>query len=286
MKKVALLITCLSLGVTAAAVADSREETYLAARNGYIGKFAKAGENAYVDKLEDAALSDLEKQLRTILGPVRIDGFPGEGKINLEALQKGRADFGLLDGLAFGKDGPETLIVTTDGLLKDYLKNHAKLPTGLKALSRNDLFYTLIFGDAAVVSFADLPVKNPDGTSYVHAFLGRETQDIGPMVPFQIYVFAHRPGRLLLVYAHVKTEFDKIPECGREWDRFEKKASEADAAYQASKDKDEKLRDECGKLREDGFKAYVACFGQKVKGAPSFAAATRQAQSIVDRLLK
>jgi hypothetical protein len=286
MKKVALLITCLSLGMATTAVADSPEENYLSARNGYIRKLAKADEGADKDTLEKAALSDLEKQIRKIIGPVKIKGFPGEGRINLETLQKNMAESDLLDGLSFGKNGPETLLVTTDGLLKDYLKNHPDLPTDVKAVSRSDSFYTVVFGDAAVVIFADLPVKSPDGKSYVHAFLGRETQDIGPLVPFQIYVFVHRPGRLLLVYAHAKTEFAKVPECEREWDRFEKKASEKNAAYHASKEKNEKLDDEWSKIRDDGFKAYVKCFGQKVQSAPTFAPATSQAQSIVDRLLK
>jgi TolA-binding protein len=105
----ALLIVLLAFA-SAAAEAASLEETYLAARNRYIANFkkqevaARAGDA--LSKQEKQALSDLEQQLRRIIGDIAIRGFSSQGKTNFDTLSTGDVGFGQLDGLAFSsQDG-------------------------------------------------------------------------------------------------------------------------------------------------------------------------------------
>jgi hypothetical protein len=88
-----------------AARAASPEESYLGDRDRYIEKFNPAGNAGEISertrKDEERARADLEHELRSIIGPSRLQGFPGPGKGNLASLFSGDEDFGLLDGLVF-----------------------------------------------------------------------------------------------------------------------------------------------------------------------------------------
>src|SRR5689334_4600602 len=122
------ILIMLMLLVPVAANAASPEESYFAARDGYIDKL-KPTENVDVDervlKQEQAARDDLEKQLRRIIGPVESKGFAAPGKSNLETLFKGDQGFGLLDGLLYSSaDDKPHVVVSTDALLDHWLKEH------------------------------------------------------------------------------------------------------------------------------------------------------------------
>ena len=237
----------LTLFVCLSASAASPEEEYLAARNGFIEKFEEAKERE--------ALAQLEKQMQAIVGPVNIAGFPSQGKINLETLQKD-ADmgFGQVDGLRFQGER-EALFVTTRNVLKLYIagepKPTADLPApDLAVLSADAKFNAEVFAqDSTVTSYVNLPVKSADGTSFAEAFLGITAQDTGPFVPTTVFVLASKGDRIFLVRAATATKLPQIAKC--------RKASD-----------------------------YPGCYGAEVKGLPVFASLQQQAQSIVDRLQK
>jgi hypothetical protein len=52
----------------------------------------------------------------------------------------------------------------------------------------------------------------------------------------------------------------------------------------ASELKDEKLSEQSTRLEEEGDAAFHRCFAQRAKSQSYFAALTRQAQALVDRL--
>ncbi len=100
------------------------------------------GGKGEVTAADDTARSDLEAQMRTILGPLAFPGY-GPGKLNLDSLYSGDEGFGMLDGLRFdadigangepsgktGKDGqyvaPKThILVTTQSLFARWLRAH------------------------------------------------------------------------------------------------------------------------------------------------------------------
>lgn len=259
----------------------SLEEIYFKTRDNFIHKFAETS----AESNDSQELKELENQLRTIIGPIDIEGFPKQGKINLETLFP-EVGFGQIDGLRFDSDR-EYLFVTTETLLKNYLIKHPKLPKNVPELSKNADFFSLVFySDAAVNFYAKVPVKRAKGQTYAHAFLGIAAQDIGPFIPKEIYVLVAKRNKIFLVYAPTTIEVSEIQECKMEWDKFEKKRSEAFNVYRSSQLKNKKAINDSFRYEKQGFETYYRCYGKEVKNQEFFIALKRQAQSIVDRLQK
>src|SRR5436190_2128826 len=112
-----------------AAKAASAEESYLATRDAYIAKFKaiddakKIADDTY--KEHDLALAELGRLVQATIGPMAIEGFPAYGKANLHTLFTGDQGFGVLDGLLYSSADDKThIIVSTDGLLDHWLKEH------------------------------------------------------------------------------------------------------------------------------------------------------------------
>jgi hypothetical protein len=279
------LFSCLSAPMTL--VAASPEEKYFEARDNFIREFEKAsGPIDVLDEKDRHALAELEKQLKSIVGPVNVEGFPKEGKINLETLQKGDLGFGQVDGLRFSSE-QEYLFVTTDNILKKYLAGQPNLPKDLADLFKTGEFYTLAFtGEAAVTYFAEIPVKSTNGKSYVCAFVGLIAQDIGPFIPKAIFVLVTNGNRILAVQSPAAAEITEIPQCRNEWEKFAKKKADAHQVYESSGLKNEKALDEGVQYEQQGFEAYQRCYEREAKNQKFFAPLEKQAQSIVDRLLR
>ena len=288
------LFSCLSAPMTL--VAASPEEKYFETRDNFIREFEKAStpldslaeQDAHaLDEKDEHALAELEKQLKAIVGPVNVEGFPKEGKINLETLQNGDLGFGQVDGLRFSAK-QEYLFVTTDNILKKYLTGQPKLPKDLAELSRTGEFYTRAFtAGEAVTYFAEIPVKSANGKSYVRAFLGLTAQDIGPFIPKEIFVFVTKGNRILAVQSPAATEITEIPQCRNEWEKFAKKKADANELYRSSGLNNEKAFDEgVQQYEQQGFEAYQRCYDREAKNQKFFASLKKQAQSIVDRLLR
>src|SRR6476620_5426455 len=175
---VVALFSCLPAPMTL--VAASLEEKYFETRDNFIRQFEKASVPIDVlDEKDRHALAELEKQLKPIIGPVNVEGFPKEGKINLLTLENDYG-FGQVDGLSFSAK-QEELFVTTDTILKKYLAGQPELPKDLAELSKTGEFYVrAITAEAAVTYFAEIPVKSANGKSYVHAFLGLLLKKFAP----------------------------------------------------------------------------------------------------------
>jgi len=276
-------------------VAASPEEKYFETRDNFIREFEKAStpldslaeqDQHALDEKDRHALAELEKQLKPIIGPVNVEGFPKEGKINLETLQNGDLGFGQVDGLRFTAN-QEYLFVTTDNILKKYLAEQPELPKDLAELSRTAEFYSCAFTSGeAVTYFAEIPVKSPNGKSDVRAFLGLTAQDIGPFIPKDVFVFVTKGNRILAVQSPAAAEITEIPQCRNEWERSAKKSSDAMEVYRSSGSNNQKASDESVQYEEQGFEAYHRCYDREAKNQKFFASLKKQAQSIVDRLLR
>ena len=122
------VVIALMLLIPAASHAASPEDSYIASRDRYAAKLDQADGRKVPDsilKQEESFRADLEKQLRRIVGPTAIRGFPSEGKSNLDALSPGDMGFGLLDGLVYASpDGKTRVVVTTDALFAKWLRAH------------------------------------------------------------------------------------------------------------------------------------------------------------------
>jgi len=257
----------------------SLEERYIADRDGFIRRFAQV--TGPVD--DGQALAELEKQIRAIVGPVAVEGFAGQGRINLLTLRP-EPGFAQVDGLRFDA-GRESLVVTTQGLLGPYLAQYPELPKNVRELSETGDFYRRVFhADAGVVCYAEVPVRGGEDISFAHAFLGVGAQDTGPFIPDEIFVFVTRGDRVLLVSSPAAAAITEIPQCRSEWDRFAKKRDEALHIYRSSQLEDRKAFEDSLRYGEEGFEAYRRCYGREAQNQRFFPSLKRQAQSIVDRL--
>ena len=281
--KTSLLVLALfnCLWAPVALVAASPEEKYLETRDNFIRQFSTA--SSIDDKSDQKDLSQLEKQLQLIIGPVGVAHFPKRGKINLETLQQD-AGFGQVDGLRFGSEH-KLLFVTTTGLLNAYLQQNKELPTEFGKLAKAEEFYSLALGwGAAVTHFAEVPVRTTNDKSFAYAFLGLWAQDIGPFPPKHLFVFFANGDRVFVVSTEVQSHIDQIAECKDLWESLKKKSDAASAANQASELKDQATDDR--QREEEDFRAYCRCFEQRAKVEPYFKQLTQQAQTLVDNLQK
>jgi hypothetical protein len=276
--RVIVILTLISVSTSAVA---TPEEAYFKARDRYIREFEKTPNPSK----DGPALEKLEIRLREIFTPMTFEGFPGRGKINLLTLHK-ELGFGQVDGLRFDS-GQQSILVTTHTLLAKYLDEHASFPKNIRALSKAPDFYRLAFSsDAAVTYFAEIAVESPKDQTFAHAFLGVTAQDIGPFVPSEIFVFVEKGSQIRLAYFPAAQQITDIPQCRSEWEKFEKKSSDALKTYRSSNLQNEKAFADSQRYEEQGFEAYRRCFGNEAKRQSFFAPLTKQTQSIVNLLLK
>ena len=283
------------VSISAAAGAASIEESYFAARDGYIEKFKAADPvDDRVRKEEEAARGDLQDQLRRIVGTSEIKGFSAPAKSSLDTLFKDDMGFGLLDGLVYSSaDGKTRIVVTTDALLAHWLREHkdwwgpmaANVPPDVNAALKSDAFYTqALQSDAALSTYMELPIARPAQAKLAFAMLAARSQDVGPRTPDELAVSVVKEGRVFVMTARANAKVDPMPACQRIWRDASRNAAKAHEAYVASGLKDDNLLEKSARMEEEGFTAFRRCFAQQAKGRSFVAALTRQAQELIDRL--
>jgi hypothetical protein len=288
-------LVALLVSISAAAAAASLEESYFAARDGYIEKFKAAEpDNGHVRKEEEFARGDLQDQLRRIVGTSDIKGFSAPARSNLDTLFKDEIGFGLLDGLVYSSADDKThIVVTTDTLLAHWLREHkdwwgptvSNVPQDVDAALKSEAFYTqALKSDAAVSEYAELPIATPAQAKFAFAMLAARSQDVGPRTPNELIVSAVKDGRVFVVTARANAKVDPMPGCRRIWRDASRNAAKAHQAYVASGLKDDKLLEQSTRIEEEGFAAFRHCFAQQAKRRSFAAALTRQAQALIDRL--
>jgi hypothetical protein len=251
--------------------AASPEQHYLDLRDRYIAKFSKAPENDETSKQHDAALAELTRVLRGLVGPVTIKGLPADGKSNVDTLFKGDSGFGHLDGLGFASEGDKTqAVVTTTALLKHWLREHREdgMPQEIGPAFRSDRFYYAAIQDSAFAKYAELPITKPAAASVAVAVLGvRGNGDLkGP--PSEIGVVAIQGEKVFFLAETDAVNTAEIPACEKVWKQFMAKQATQDAM-----------------AREDqAMDAYTKCFAKEAPSQSWFATAVKKAQSQLELL--
>lgn len=264
------------------AQAASPVQEYLAARDAYLAQFKDSDiiDDQAARDAHERARRDLEARLGAIVGPVRIEGFPAEGKINLDSLAEGYHGFGLLDGLVYAApDGKTRIVVTTRELLDRWLAGHAHfwdgkddIPKGIERALKSESFFTQALStDAHVYAFVDIPVTRPASATFAFATLVGRAQDVGLLTPNEIVVSLLRGGRAYVIVAPAAVEAGTTPQCAQAWKKVEAKAAKASDPEQ---------------LTERGYRAYLRCFAAQAPSRGYFPALTKQAQALVDALSK
>jgi hypothetical protein len=267
------------------AQAPSPEEAYLAARDAAIAKLNPPGDPPLTDeriKQEERTRAELGKQMRTVIGPLNVKGYTGEGAYNVGSLFNGDMESGTLDGLLFTRSKDVRLVVTTTSLAERWIKSpdglaatKREMPKDLKGALTLELFYTRSSSfDAAVSYMGELPVTKPAGTEFVYATLSTRRQDIGVTPATEMLVGVIAPPRVYVVSAPI-APIKMMPAC-------EKLAKDADArAGRMQRAKS----DAAEAVRQKGDADMLKCFAEQVKTTPAFARLTKKAQEIADGLV-
>jgi hypothetical protein len=295
---------------SAAPLAPSPEDRYLATRDAAIAKFSPVYDAGKFDdaakKAEEAAFADLKAQMTAILGEPGRKGF-GPARLNIETFYKGDEGFGTLDGLHFdselgengekagqnGADGKYVeprahIIVTTQTLFARWLRAHndwwdkdvKNVPQQIGSALRDESFYTqAISTDAAVINFDSLPITKPASATFVYGFLAGRTQSDIPNAAGEVFVSALANGKVYLAYGSITPKV-QIAACMTIRADYNKKAEDADNKFRF-KEIDRKAYDKLGDLRQQGEDSYKRCFAERAPHQPSFAEATRQAQALL-----
>jgi hypothetical protein len=276
-----IMAAILTAGITFSASAQTREDAYIATRDAAIAQIKAAADverrgsmDHYDDKVlaaEEKARAGLEQQMRTIVGPVAIKGMPAKAAFNLDTLIENDDTFGLLDGMVYGAvDAKTRVIVTTDNLLRRWLVRHkdwwgkdsTNVPQEPSAAVKESGFYTqAVMTDAAIVRFAELPIRKPAGAAFGFAMLAARTQDRAPDKADEIFVALAQGGKVFVAYTKEFNAVGPAPACA--------------VAPSAGKTMEEERNSDMEFLR---------CFAEQAPRQNGFAAAVQAAQALADRL--
>jgi hypothetical protein len=274
---------------------DITTAAYLTARNQATAEIQNNPEHVPEDMLEareKQALDRLQAMLRHLVGPIRIQGFPGSGSISLETLM-GDLGYGKLDGLsAKSFDGRTDALVSTVPLLKAWLGEHSDSWEGKPAGASLDIaksfvmedFYTQVFqDDSYYYLFAELPVIAHHQHSFARAVLYENAQDfVAPNPPENIAVSVV-VGNTVFVLKE-RTTTGQMAACKVAYDQDSALADAAFASYRASQLKDQAEFKKYTDLQEVADSNFRHCFQQHLTQQPYYTDLVKQAQSLVDRI--
>lgn len=308
---------CLAATISNAAAAPpakAAEDRYIAARDAAIEQISAIYDAGNVDeaarKAEEAASADLAAQMRVILSEAARAGY-GPAKLHIDTFNKGDEGFGMLDGLrldaTLGKNGEKAgqdgadgkyvepkahIIVTTQTLFERWLRAHKdwwgkdikNVPQQIGAALKDESFYTqAVSSGSAVVNFNSLPIARPAGASFVYGMLAGRTQSDIPNAADNVFVSAIANGKVYIAYGAIDPKV-QVPACIAIWASYDKKAEQAEDDLRFEKI-GRRAYDKLGNLRQKGEDAYKRCFTQNAPKQPSFAQATRQAESLLSAAL-
>ena len=138
--------------------------------------------------------------------------------------------------------------------------------------------------DSAVVSFNELPIAKPAAAILASALLAGRTQSEVPNAADEVFTAAIADGKVYLAYGSIEPEV-RIAACDTIRAGYNKRSEDADDALR-EKRISRKAYDKLGDLRDQGEKAFKRCFSERSPMQPAFAAATMQAQALLEKALE
>ena len=294
----AVLAVLLAVEWTVSVGAQTPEQAYYAARDAAIARVKELNRpvgptdptpQEAVDE-DHRALAALEQQLRAIVGPVAIKGMAEPGRINLDTLNDGDEGFGLLDGMVYGGlDAKTRVIVSTDSLFKGWLNEHmhAWNKTGdlrkdmSAAVKESDFFSRAVLTDAAILHYADLPLRKPAGAAFAYAMLAARTQDRAPPKAVEIFIAMAQGGRVFVANTAEFAPVGPIAACDAVRADYDKQAEEA---AQQPDSEGESASNRAGALMDKADNEFLRCFAEQAAQQSNYPAALQAAQALLDRL--
>lgn len=285
---VALTLSTVSLVANAASPTDiylaTKEKAVLALKHP-----AGAAEPIGADKIEAEALVALAQQMRNVVGPLGLRGFPENGKSNTTSLSDGSIETGYLDGIQATSSDGATVLITNTQLIQAWLKfneppssgqNERPLADMGKIISTGFLYTQAFQSGAAVQIYTELPVV-PPGSATTRAFLAKKGQEsVAPHPPDMLVATVIRGERVYIFERPLKPEAPEITDCKVAWTNQDYKVR---AIYEASSkpggpppDMDKALT-----LADAAESDFFKCYSERAATQPFFANAVKQAQELI-----
>jgi hypothetical protein len=236
-------------------------------------------------KAEEARLrTAIEAQLRLLIGSEPPHGFSGPATMSPEKLLYGDVGAGALDGFSYrATDGAGSVVVTTEGLLRRWLKRanpDAKIPTDPKQALQSDNFYTrAIEIYYPVIIIEPLPIRTPATAKDAFALLMEVREDKSSQTPTNISVALRKGERAYVAVVQAKTRLAPNPDCARARAALEEKTEGVPL-------NDPKAIDDADKLAAAAEAGFQTCWMQQIQQQSLLPALTNEAQQIADNLAK
>lgn len=257
---------------------------------------AKAGKSgdAAVAKAEQAALNDLGRRMRALVGPLKLRGL-GAPAFSLDILVFGEAEpVRQLDGLAFSsKDEATRVLVTPEPVFQAWRAARAKdkdapaaFGDGLKAAMATEYFAnnSVINVGGGFWPYLALPVAAGNGET-VQASLGVFTDEApANQAPNSLVLVRVADGRASVGITRVTLEVKPIPACDAVWAPYAAKIGELQKGAEKDGKPDDPRWTEISRAFDDGSAAFRACFAQAAQSRPILAPAIRQAEGFLATL--
>lgn len=300
-ERLALRLACaaaFTAGLPLAAGATPLDE-YVAARDKAIAEMvaaAKAGksDDDAVVKREAQALEDLGNRMISLVGPVNIKGL-GSPTYSMDVLfyVDGQPSE-QLDGVSVADDdGTTRVIVTPAPIFESWLAARGKdadappgFGDGLKAAAGTEYFYDAAFAfpGGGYTPYVALPVMVAGGET-VYAWLGLYTDEMpADLPPNEITLVRIADDQVMVGITEVKLEGASIAACDAIWQPYDVKVSALQEAVDKDNKPDDPRWDQIAEIGDEGGAAFRKCFAEKAKDQPFFAAATKQAEQLLQAI--
>lgn len=256
--------------------AETAEDIYLRTKAGYVQKFKSL--KKVDDKQDQAALSDLEAQLKAFLERKDV-AKKKQMTISFSTLFPD-PDNEHLDGLL---DGGNFRVLLTNLRLLSADFNLEKIDVN-RITMNEDLYRRAVGSDAAYTLTGEIPTTKPKNLSVARTLLVIEAQDIGPFVPKLLTAFAQRGDTILIAAETLQIPLKQLPACLKVWEKYDQASKVRFSKYSNSGLKDTQAIDDSHAIGHTGFKKYVECFDRDIRKNKAYKNLQKQAQSIADRL--
>jgi hypothetical protein len=131
-----------------------------------------------------------------------------------------------------------------------------------------------------VNGYGTIALKVPVGIQAV-AMLSARSQDLGPHLPDELLATIVGPSRTFIVSMPAQ-HVASIPACDRIWKKYQDKSAGLDQS--GSGVDNGKAADQAIQNREEGDKAYRACFAKNLANAPFAAHIADDLETLIGRL--
>jgi len=195
-----------------------RELNYIKRRNLNVEYFKNKEFNDRTFKQNSDSLFALEKLLKNILIPTKVNDINKKGKINLETFLN-EPGFGMLDALAtYEKEA--SILCTTSFIFSDYFIKQGYKFDNITEDKIEDIFSSAFASDYVITSIHSYKINKIENVK-AYGMISIDGQDIGPFEPNYLYALVLIEDNIYLIRKPIKKELEGIKKCENLWNNID-----------------------------------------------------------------